>query len=333
VQDDPADVYHTARDEEYLRTAREEAAFWDRHGKSLSAPDPHPRLQAYYNERFTGDERSKWHEIIRSYGEFRHGCVLGCGYESIERQILAQNPSLHLTFYDISGEQLARRLRHLQSEFPERVDTRHEDLNFALLPENAYDLIVSNSAMHHVVNLEHAAFQANKALTPDGVLFLQDFVAESRFQFCEMKKRVFEAIAYATGPKRTSPYAYDWPHLDPWEHSPFEAVRSGETLEVFRRYLDEVEIRVAGAILILFMYAGLHPPDPPKGRRMLLHKLASAVARLRLALTRAQMQRRLFDRQQIGDLLIIVDRIMSEAGCLQPGLAFGVYRKRQTPGA
>jgi SAM-dependent methyltransferase len=329
VGEEPVDLYHTARDEDYLRLVREETEFWDRHTESPFASPAAPKLQAYYNERFTGDQGTEWHEVIPKYGEFRRGCVLGCGYERIEREILAQNPSVHLTFYDISGEMLARRLRQFQSEFPGRVDTRQEDLNFALLPENAYDLILSQSSMHHIVNLEHVAFQANKALTADGVFFLYDFVAESRFQFCDTKKRVFEAIAYATGPKREAPYAFDWPHLVPWDHSPFEAVRSGEILEIFRNYLDEVELRVAGAIVMLFLSAHLHPSSPPQGRWVLLQRLASVLARLRLALARAQLRRRLYESQQIGDLLIIVDRIVSEAGCLKPALAFAVYRKRQ----
>ena len=326
---EPIDVYHTARDEDYLRLLREEAEFWDQHAEEFFASLGPPKLRAYQNERFTGDQATEWYEVIPKYGEFRRGCVLGCGYERIERQILAQNPSLHLTFYDISGETLARRLRQFQVEFPGRVDTRQEDLNFVLLPENAYDLIVSDTCMHHIVNLEHVAFQANRTLTADGVFFLYDFVAESRFQYCDTKKRVYEAIAYATGPKREAPYAYDWPHLVPWDHSPFEAVRSGETLEVFRSYLEEVELRVAGAILMLFMFAHLHPASPPRGRRMLPHRLTSAFAKLRLALARAQLRRRLFKSQQLGDLLIIVDRIVSEAGCLKPALAFAVYRKRQ----
>jgi SAM-dependent methyltransferase len=329
VGEEPADLYHTARDEDYLRLSHEEAEFWDRHTESPFASPAAPKLQAYYNERSTGDQGTEWHEVIPKYGEFRRGCVLGCGYERIEGQILAQNPSLHLTFYDISGEMLARRLRQFQSEFPGRVDTRQEDLNFALLPENAYDLIVSQSCMHHIVNLEHVAFQANKALTPDGVFFLRDFVAESRFQFCDTKKRVFEAIAYATGPRQAAPYAYDWPHLVPWDHSPFEAVRSGDTLEVFRSYLEEVELRVAGAICTLFTFARFGPPSPPLGRRMLLRRPALALTKLRFALARAQLRRRLYKSQQIGDLLIIVDRLVSEAGCLKPALAFAVYRKRQ----
>jgi len=329
VGEEPADLYHTARDEDYLRLARKEADFWDRHTESPFASPAAPKLQAYYNERSTGDQGTEWHEVIPKYGEFRRGCVLGCGYQRIERQILAQNPSLHLTFYDISGEMLARRMHQFQSEFPGRVDSRQEDLNFALLPENAYDLIVSQSCMHHIVNLEHVAFQANKALTPDGVFFLRDFVAESRFQFCDTKKRVFEAIAYATGPRQAAPYAYDWPHLVPWDHSSFEAVRSGEILEVFRTYLEEVELRVAGAICTLFTFARFGPPGPPMRRRMLLRRPALALAKLRFALARAQLRRRFYKSQQIGDVLIIVDRIVSEAGCLKPALAFAVYRKRQ----
>jgi SAM-dependent methyltransferase len=329
VGQEPIDLYYTERDEDYLRLVREEAEFWDQHPEDVFPLRAPPKLQAYYNERFTGDPATEWYEVIPRHGEFRRGCALGCGSQRVERQILAQNPSLHLTFYDISGEALARRLRQFQSEFPGRVDTRQEDLNFALLPENAYDLIVSQSSMHHIVNLEHVAFQANRTLTAKGAFFLYDFVAESRLQFSDTKKRVYEAIAYATGPRRSAPYAFQWPDPANWVYSPFEAIRSGETLEVFRNYLEEVDLRVAGAIVPLIMFARLGPPNPPLGHLMLPRRLTSAYAKLRLALATARLRRRLFESQQMGDLLIIVDRIVSEAGCLKPALAFAVYRKRQ----
>jgi len=329
VGQEPVDLYHTERDEDYLRLVREEAEFWDRHTEDVFPLHGPPRLQAYYNERLTGDPGTQWHEVIPKYGEFRHGCVLGCGSETIEREILAQNPFLHLTFYDISGESLARKLRQFESEFPGRVDTRQEDLNFAVLPENAYDFIVSQSCMHHIVNLEHVAFQANETLTAEGVFFLYDFVAESRLQFCETKKRVLAAIAYATGPRRTVPPSFEWPDLASWGYSPFEAVRSGDILEVFRDCLEEVDLRVAGAIVTLIMFARLGPPNPPLGHLMPLRRLTSAYAKLRLALATARLRKRLFESQQMGDLLIIVDRIVSEAGCLKPALAFAVYRKRE----
>jgi len=189
--------------------------------------------------------------------------------------------------------------------------------------------------MHHIVNLEHVALQANKALTPHGVLFLQDFVAESRLQFCETKKRVFEAIVFATGPRRRLPHAFKWPDLANWGYSPFEAVRSGEILEVFRNYLDETELGLVGAIVTLVVFARPGPPRPPRGRRMVPRRLASALARSWATLVGARQGKqgppfyRLFASAQITDLLIIVDRIVSEAECLKPALAFAVYRKRQ----
>lgn len=330
MAEEPSDIYHTERDDNYLRLVREEAEFWDRHTEDTFPPHAGPKLQEYFNERFTGDSNLDWYEVIPRYGEFKRGCVLGCGLEAVERRILALLPSIHLTFYDISGEALSRRLHQYESEFPGRVDVQQEDLNFARLPENAYDLIISHSAMHHIVNLEHVAYQANRALTADGVFFLRDFVAESRLQFSETKKRVFEAINYARGPRRESPLRFDWPDVANWTYSPFEAIRSGEILDVFRAYLQEVELRVAGAIVTLVMFARLPPSAPPEGRRILPRRLTRAVTKWRLAMAGKRLRKHLFDKQQLGDMLIIADRIVSETGCLRSALAFAVYRKRQS---
>ncbi|MCH8149795.1 MAG: methyltransferase domain-containing protein, partial [Planctomycetes bacterium] len=72
-----------------------------------------------------------------------------------------------------------RLYERLQQTHPDRAQIRQEDLNFVTLEENSYDLIISNSCMHHILNLEHVAYQVNRALTNDGFFFMEDTVGDS----------------------------------------------------------------------------------------------------------------------------------------------------------
>ena len=325
--DNLADIFHVSRDEAYARQAKEEAAYYDQPRK-IGVDLGSIVMNAYLNEVRTGDKALPWYETIPRYGNFERGCALGAGGTKQRTRILQQNPKLHLTIYDISTESLAELRRELGSQFPGRVVTEEVDLNFVKLPENSFDLFISSGCMHHLYNLEHVAFQINKSLTPDGYFFLEDYVGEARFQFPEEKKRMFEE-ALAKAQQRQSSLRHwriVWPDLDDWSFSPFEALRSDETLGIFRRYLTEVEVRSAGAIVglsLLFMR-----PPPPLGRPQsmkdsLLRRLASLKPSfLRTARSRAEVIAGLEEQ------LLPLDRKVSEAGTLTPTNGFAIYRKR-----
>jgi SAM-dependent methyltransferase len=198
------------------------------------------------------------------------------------------------------------------------------------IPGDTYDLIIANSSIHHIVNLEHLAFQISECLAPDGYFFMYDNVGESYFQFSEEKKRLFQALAQATMdyPGRSAPI--QWPDRSNWTFSPFESARSEEILDVFGRYLEEVRVRTVGALLSLTMFAqgGSAPPQSCAALSSRWRRLLSASAALRARLRRRRID---VDRARARtELLFMLDRIVTETGYLKPGLAFAIYRKRGT---
>ncbi len=325
------DVFHIERGESYDRMLREEAAFWDRpHLFTLDVE--WPVSDAYHNERFSGDEKIGWHETICRYGTFNRGLVLGAGWQKHEQRILETNPSLSLTFYDVSGESLDRRDRELGVMFPGRVQTRQEDLNFVELPEDTHDVIISSGCMHHLLNLEHVAYQINRSLKDGGYFFLHDYVGETRYQFVEGKKRLF-AAAFERAQAHHR-YLRNWKIVWPNEDlsnrddvSPFEGVRPEETLEIFRRYMTEVSIKGAGALFGLFVI--LQPigqpgsPPPPTWRGRARKTAARLLARLDGSSDDA---RRLLET--LGPELLPLDRAICDTGLFRPWNAFAVYQKK-----
>ena len=148
-------------DPKYRRQAAAEADYWSRPVpyalESLEQRFGDGPVDQYTNERFTGERTRGWQGTIARHGPFRRGLVLGLSSLRVEGDILETNPRVHLTFMDISPGSLARRAEAFGARFPGRVDTVCADLNFAELEPNAYDLVVSSAAMHHVTNLEHLA--------------------------------------------------------------------------------------------------------------------------------------------------------------------------------
>jgi SAM-dependent methyltransferase len=331
--DDPGDVFHVSRDEEYLRQLEAEAAYYDQ-PRFFTIDAELPFAADYLNERFSGDSGTPWYETISNYGTFRRGCALGAGGAKQRSRVLEDNPALHLTVYDISEQSLAELDRELGGRFPGRVATERADLNFVELPENTYDLIISAGCLHHLLNLEHVAYQANRSLVPEGFFFLHDYVGEARFQFAPEKRRLFESAFEEAKDRHVSLRSWRivWPDLSDWQHSPFEAIRSDETLEILERYLAQVSVRTVGGLLFLMLH--LRPADgaeaglqaaPSPGWSL---RLASAVARIRGHRGR-QAPSFAAVLEELGPELAPMDSQFAEEGVLRPGVAFAVYKKRR----
>lgn len=297
---------------------REEEEFWDARIDTPLAREPRPAVQRYRNERYTGDPEKYWYQTIGDEGEFTKGCVFGAGPGKVEEQLLGRHPRLHLTIFDISGDALSRLQERLDAQYPGRVETRKQDLNFIDLPPETYDLLVANASLHHLVNLEHLAFQVSRSLTPEGRFFMEDVVGESYFQFAEEKKRIFQTFMDATQDNSAPPFKIDWPSRDNWvSMSPFESVRSGDVLDVFERYLLPLRIRTSGALLVLTLFMR---PDESEGRL----RRAKRAVRARLLGKRQIIQQGVSK----GELLFLLDSVMCDSGRLVPGQAFGIYAKR-----
>lgn len=314
----PEDTFRVSEDdEEYIQMLREEEEFWDSRAETLLSMKPRPAAQRYVNERFTGDPDKLWYEVIGDEGEFTNGCAFGAGPGKVEESLLRRHPQLRLTIFDISGDALARLQTRLDGQFPGRAETRKQDLNFVDLQSEAYDLAVANSSIHHLVNLEHVAFQVNRSLTPDGRFFMADAIEESYFQFAEEKKRIFEMFHNATRDASEPGYKMDWPSRDNWKYSPFESVRSGDILEVFERYLLPLRVKTSGALLAMELFMIM---NDSRGRiRSALERLRTMVVGRRLSLAH---------RISRGELLYLLDGLLCDSGRLVPGTAFGIYGKR-----
>lgn len=317
-----------ASDPEYQRLARAEAEYWAK---------PHPfgleviektqtdgPVDLWMNERFTGDAHVPWEATIAKHGPFKRGFVLGTSALTVEARLLATNPGLHLTFVDISAGALERRQAMLGTRFPGRVATQTADANFLELPPDSADVIVSSASIHHVTNLEHLAAQINRALTPSGRFFLQDYVGETRFQFDAGKRHVVEALLRdATPPERR--VAMQW--MDASDLSPFCGLRSNEVLPVMGQYLDAESVRTAGALSVALMrYVRCEPaplPVPSLPVRA-WRAMDDALRRMRGLAPRA----RLYIPPPLLDDLLRVGDILADAGLIAPGNVFAVYRKR-----
>jgi SAM-dependent methyltransferase len=248
-----------------------------------------------------------------------------------ERQLLSQNPRVHLTFCDVDPSGLEQRRSAFGEEYAARFDVRVADLNFAELEPGAYDLIVSSNTLHHIINLEHVAEEIHRALTPDGVFLVYDYTGASGFRFAPDQKRLFEAIyarEHERRPDAGLPHV-TWHDVDEGNNSPFEAVRSADVIPVLDAHLARRSIRTAGTVPGLLMFAGLTdsytPPPAPARAASLSDRIRRRIAGRE---SRAAPEPLIWERMLSAECfreLCLLDDVVSDAGLWPPLSTFAVY--------
>lgn len=319
----------TADDPVYQEALAAEAAFWADPGvypiADVLASITTGPVREHHNRRLTGRANDDWHTVIGEFGPFQRGLILGCGSIVEEQRILASLPDVAFELIDIDEEGLKRR----RAAFGEpgssgRVTCRVADLNFATFTANSYDVIISASTVHHIVNLEELAQSINEGLTNDGFFFLHDHTGASGFRFPERQKGIFEAIC-ARERLRTGNSSFPvaaWKDVDNHDFSPFEAVRSADTVRVFGEHLSEVRRRHTGTILSLMLFSDLVRDLDTSAI------IARERKRRRDSEALPNIWELTLSAECIGELCLF-DDVVTDAELFPPMTTFAVYRKKR----
>jgi SAM-dependent methyltransferase len=173
--------------------------------------------------------------------KFENGLTLGCGTGRRERELVWRGVCRSFHGIDISEKAIAA-AREIAKEQDLPLTYEVADLNFLELPEKTFDLVVAQTALHHVLFLERVAEQVWRSLKSDGYLWIHDFIGETQGQFDPKRLSIVNRILailpekfrqnkingrLVTEIKRPEPG-----HLG----SPFESIRSGEIVPLFQRW-------------------------------------------------------------------------------------------------
>lgn len=160
--------------------------FWDTN--CSIAEDPlfwmaNPLCRHAINLRTTGD-RNTWTLdglALHLRGRvFRRGLSLGCGMGSLERWARKQGVCEEITGLDLSPATLDVARSRAEAEGLAGIRYEIGDMNDLVLPPSSYDIVFVHQALHHVVGLEKLIGRIARILTPDGLLFIDEWTGPSR---------------------------------------------------------------------------------------------------------------------------------------------------------
>jgi SAM-dependent methyltransferase len=246
----------------------------------------HPITRAHINLRVSGN-----HEVD-SLGHWQTrflpnqvGRVLsvGCGFGHFERSLASRGIAEHVHGIDISAGAIAGAAEQAEAAgLGHLISYEVVDVNTADLGEQCYDAIFGVGSIHHIFHLEHFFAACRRALKPDGLLFMDEYIGVSKWQVSDDVLQLMNSMlerlpakyrrVFGTDPVQVRDRMY---RTDPqWfvDNDPSESVRSAEIMSQVKLHFDVVDERPYGGALLhllLSMIAGNFDENDENDRALL----------------------------------------------------------------
>lgn len=245
-------------------------------GKAPSGARPtgwlkHPITRAYISKRISGEPKvDSLQYIARSYfsAPVDRALSLGCGFGGFEIAAIRANVAKHIDACDISEAAVVEAAsRRDKAGLGDRISYNVVDINEARLERDRYDAIFGISGVHHVFNLEHLFGECKRALKPNGLLILDEYIGPSRFQSDQTVVTIINQIRSVLPERyRYNLFRDDGSILGAWQppsiswfeqNDPSESVRSAEIVSTLKLYFNVVEMRPYGGALLHHLLSGI----------------------------------------------------------------------------
>ena len=147
--------------------------------------------QLIFNE--TDVSRNDWCEywtiekILKNHIPFKKALSICCGFGAVERTLSKLGVADKIYGTDISEGAVKKAIEKAEEENLTNIEYFTADLNTYDLPENEYDLIWANGALHHIKDLETVIAKLYNSLKPGGFMICNEYVGPNYYQFKEIQ--------------------------------------------------------------------------------------------------------------------------------------------------
>lgn len=221
----------------------------------------HPRVAHHYSQRSLVEGKN-WRDWVveRLGGPARLAVELGCGQGDQIRHLIDSQYADEGIGIDLDSGRFGNRLEAAGG----RVRFQVQDVNDLSLPPESCDLIYALQSFHHFANLEHIMEAVERALTPNGVFVLEEFVGPARFQWTDDQLRITRDLLglmpvplrrYLNGVEKRAE-GRSTPE-DVIRVCPSEAIRSNEIVPLFQSRFHVLHHLLLGGTIQHILYSGI----------------------------------------------------------------------------
>ena len=248
-----------------------------------------PAIQERWNRLVTGDPNTGYYEYIsKKYlngRSFLLALSLACGSGGSELKWAQSGKFKRIDGYDLSDEGIAHANQEAREKHCENiVNLQVADVYDLKIIDNHYDIVLAESAFHHLTPLDVIMERASRFLNPNGYLIVKDFVGPTRFQWTDRQLNIVNGLLEVL-PRR---YRTRWGSgtikskvfrpsiLSMLLMDPSEAVESSRIMPLLRKFFDVVEVKGYGGTILNLLFSEIahhFVSDDEDANRILRHCL------------------------------------------------------------
>jgi SAM-dependent methyltransferase len=235
-------------------------AFWDAESERHSHTSwlEHPEFSLYALRQIdpvNAEWPVDWFQIWLRGRRFRRGLSIGCGTGAFERDIASHNLCDEIFAFDASYASLRAACNQRRNGDSSRVHYFAADFNRVALPRRTFDIVFFHQSLHHVETLEGLLSEVMASLRRGGLLYLDEYIGPSRFDWTDERLRPHRtAFAALPDAMRAAPDL----ELPIQQDDPSEAVRSSEILPLLQVGFDIAAFRPYGGNILSVLYPKLN---------------------------------------------------------------------------
>lgn len=215
-------------------------------------------LREYANTLIGGDIPlwpMDWFQRWLGGRTFERALTIGCGTGGLERDLVRRDLVRRIDAFDGSITSLAMASAEARAEgMQSRIRYFAADFNAPALPKATYDLVLFQESAHHVLRLEKLFHAVLRALKPDGLVYMDEYVGPSRFEWNDALMEPIRRVYDELDPSLRAVPFLDCPVM---VEDPSEAVRSSEIEPQLAVGFDAVARRPYGGNLLSVIYPAL----------------------------------------------------------------------------
>ncbi len=244
-----------------MTTTSDAATFWDRETSSPTHTSwmENVAVRGYINTWIMGRSDGwpfKWFtEFLQTRGtpRFERALSIGCGTGPLERDLINRDLCGVVDAFDgsLASVEIARR-EAVRAGHGDRIHYFIADFNRPALPRRQYDAVFFHQSLHHVSKLEKLLAAVSRSLKPGGLLYLDEYIGPSRFDWNDDLIAVHRKMFSSMVPREAR--RVESLSLPIQADDPSEAIRSSEIMPKVECGFDVVAIRPYGGSLLSVLY-------------------------------------------------------------------------------
>lgn len=209
-----------------------------------------------------------------------------CGFGEVERILAKLQTAKKIVGTDIAVGAVEEATRRARAENLENIEYYAADLNNEQLPQNEYDLIWANGALHHIADLDKVICRLYAAMQDGGYLVSNEYVGPRYQQIGTRQQELINAVKHLLPSElRGKPFFWE-PHassvtakarrffkrLREWKRSeniydvlwkrlpvayflstdPSECVNSNNIIPTLKKYFSDVEVKYFNGSILFY---------------------------------------------------------------------------------